>query len=480
MRDHFLLEPDLIFLNHGSFGACPKEVLDAQWQWQLEIERNPVAFLGRRSAALLRQAREALGAVLGARADDLVFVPNTTTGVNIVAQSFPLQAGDEVLTTDLEYGAYDAAWHHVGCTRGAHYRRVAIPLPYERDAVVARLMAADPAHTAHLPEPHHLGHSADIARGRHLRGSTRTRHRHANRWRARPRANRRWTVATSRSANPSIGVFCILCRWWHWKPIDSVLRGPACDQLIDALEGFVTWTLDTVNPSWRTEGRRGRGRNGTSLFEWPRQLAWLLADVIERTPSAELRRRLLAPSMDQPDEVAMRMLAPFSSALAASAVIDAPRIDPRVLSVLDAIVDRVLEHGDFRRSRYNDGRLGGFDLPDLIKTLLFVAITGANGATRFANGQWSDLPQILPLLDKLVRHVTWNSYVATKFVKLCERAGADYPVDALADQVLAQLAADGLPTGWKETAVPAGQSLDWFRGMPTGNIPCLWRWQGSC
>lgn len=238
-------------------------------------------------------------------------------------------------------------------------------------------------------------------------------------------------------------------------PIDGVLRGPARDQLIDSLEGFVTWTLDTVNPSWRTEGRRGRGRDGTSLFEWQRQLARLLADVIERTPSAELRRRLLAPIMDQPDEVAMRMLAPFSSALAASAVIDAPRIDPQVLSVLDAVVDRVLEHGDFRRSRYNDGRLGGFDLPDLIKTLLFVAITGANGATRFANGQWSDLPQILPLLDKLVRHAAWNPYVATQFVTLCERAGADYPADAFADQVLAQLAADGLPTGWRETAVPA-------------------------
>jgi len=142
MRRQFLLDPDLIFLNHGSFGACPKEVLDAQWQWQREMERNPVAFLGRRSAELLRQAREALGTALGARGEDLVFLPNSTTGVNIVAQSFALRAGDEVLTTDLEYGACDAAWRHACTQRGAHYRRVAIPLPYERDAVVARLMAA--------------------------------------------------------------------------------------------------------------------------------------------------------------------------------------------------------------------------------------------------------------------------------------------------------------------------------------------------
>lgn len=142
MRELFLLDPDLVFLNHGSFGACPRDVFEAQRRWQLEMERNPVAFLGRRSADLLAQARQALGAMVGARGDDLVFVPNSTTGVNVVAQSFPLQAGDEVLTTDLEYGACDAAWRHVCAKRGASYRRVEIPLPYDRDGVVDRLMAA--------------------------------------------------------------------------------------------------------------------------------------------------------------------------------------------------------------------------------------------------------------------------------------------------------------------------------------------------
>ena len=96
MRDQFLLGPDLVFLNHGSFGACPREVLDAQRRWQLEMERNPVEFLGRRSAELLFQARQALGRELGAQAEELVFVPNSTTGVNVVAQSFRLQPGDEV------------------------------------------------------------------------------------------------------------------------------------------------------------------------------------------------------------------------------------------------------------------------------------------------------------------------------------------------------------------------------------------------
>ncbi|KPF42330.1 aminotransferase class V [beta proteobacterium AAP121] len=142
MRDHFLLDPDIHFLNHGSFGACPKPVFEALQHWQLAMERNPVEFLGRRSAALLRAARERLAAHLGANADDLVFVPNATTGVNTVAQSLALQPGDEILTTDHEYGACDATWRHVCQRTGAIYRRVEIPLPFEAGEFADRLLAA--------------------------------------------------------------------------------------------------------------------------------------------------------------------------------------------------------------------------------------------------------------------------------------------------------------------------------------------------
>jgi isopenicillin-N epimerase len=142
MREHFLLDPDVVFLNHGSFGACPQEVFADYQRWQLELERNPVEFLGRRSGELLTWARQRLAAYLGTTANDLVFVPNATTGVNTVAQSLKLQAGDEVLTTDHEYGACDATWQRACAAAGAHYRRVEIPLPFEADAWAARLLAA--------------------------------------------------------------------------------------------------------------------------------------------------------------------------------------------------------------------------------------------------------------------------------------------------------------------------------------------------
>jgi isopenicillin-N epimerase len=142
MRDLFLLDPDLVFLNHGSFGACPREVLEAQQGWQRQMERNPVSFLGRQSAQLLTHARDALAAVVGARGTDLVFIPNSTTGVNIVARSLDLRPGDEVVTTDLEYGACDAAWLRVCAESGAHYRRVEIPLPFRPAEALERLMSA--------------------------------------------------------------------------------------------------------------------------------------------------------------------------------------------------------------------------------------------------------------------------------------------------------------------------------------------------
>jgi isopenicillin-N epimerase len=142
MRQHFLLDPGIVFLNHGSFGACPREVLEALQRWQLEMERNPVQFLGRRSAALLRATREHLAEYLGARADDLVFVTNSTTGVNIVARSLALQPGDEILTTDLEYGACLATWGFVAGKAGARLRAVKIPLPLDTGSFADRILAA--------------------------------------------------------------------------------------------------------------------------------------------------------------------------------------------------------------------------------------------------------------------------------------------------------------------------------------------------
>ena len=128
-RDWFLLDPKVAFLNHGSFGAVPRAVFEVYQQWQRELEHQPVEFLGRRFAELLRDARAALAAYVQTNADNLVFVPNATEGLNIVAHSVRLNPGDEIVTTDHEYGAMDRMWQSICRRTGAVYRPVPVPLP---------------------------------------------------------------------------------------------------------------------------------------------------------------------------------------------------------------------------------------------------------------------------------------------------------------------------------------------------------------
>ena len=128
-RDEFLLRKNITFLNHGSFGACPRPVFAAFQHWEHMLEQQPVEFLGRRISDLLAEARTRLAAYLGTQADSLVYVPNATYGVNIVARALGLQPGDEVLASDHEYGAADRAWRFVCGQRGVRYINQPIGLP---------------------------------------------------------------------------------------------------------------------------------------------------------------------------------------------------------------------------------------------------------------------------------------------------------------------------------------------------------------
>jgi selenocysteine lyase/cysteine desulfurase len=95
VRSEFLLDPGVIFLNHGSFGSCPRPVFERYQEWQRELERQPVEFIDHRLKGLLADARAALGAYVSADPDDLVFVPNATSGVNLAARALALEPGDE-------------------------------------------------------------------------------------------------------------------------------------------------------------------------------------------------------------------------------------------------------------------------------------------------------------------------------------------------------------------------------------------------
>jgi isopenicillin-N epimerase len=136
LRALFQLDPDVVYLNHGAFGATPLSVFEVYQEWQRRIERQPTRFFSQEARPALRAAREALSAYVGARADDLVFVHNATFGVNVAARSLPLQPGDEVLTTTHEYGACNNAWEFVCAKRGATYVKQPITLPITDEAQI--------------------------------------------------------------------------------------------------------------------------------------------------------------------------------------------------------------------------------------------------------------------------------------------------------------------------------------------------------
>jgi isopenicillin-N epimerase len=136
------LDASIDFLNHGSFGACPREVLERQSALRAEMEAEPVRFLSRELDGRLEAARAALAAFLGADADDLGFLPNATSGVNAVLRSRAFAAGDELLTTDHAYNACRNALEYVADRTSARVVIVPVPFPVASSGVIVEAVLA--------------------------------------------------------------------------------------------------------------------------------------------------------------------------------------------------------------------------------------------------------------------------------------------------------------------------------------------------
>jgi isopenicillin-N epimerase len=148
IKELFQLDPSITFLNHGSFGAVPIEVFDTYQDWQRRLEFQPVKFLGREITSLMKSARASLADFLHAMEDEVLYFPNPTTAMNMVARNmvpslneqnshsgggFKLRPGDEILTSDHEYGAMDRTWNYVCQSSGANYRKQTVAIPLEDD-----------------------------------------------------------------------------------------------------------------------------------------------------------------------------------------------------------------------------------------------------------------------------------------------------------------------------------------------------------
>jgi isopenicillin-N epimerase len=129
IKDQFYLDPSVTFLNFGSYGATPKPIMEDYHKWQRELEREPIQFMKVGGDEYLKQSRDILGKYVGCEGDDLVYVMNPSYAVNIVAKSLKLQPGDEVLSTNIEYGACDKTWNYYCKKADAKYVRQQITFP---------------------------------------------------------------------------------------------------------------------------------------------------------------------------------------------------------------------------------------------------------------------------------------------------------------------------------------------------------------
>lgn len=129
LKSQFLLNPEITYLNFGSFGACPKPIFNDYQKWQLLLESEPCQFIAVNGIEYLMASRQALASYINCNADDIVYVTNPTYAINIIAKSLKLNEGDEILSTNLEYGALDRTWNYYCNKSKARYIRQPIELP---------------------------------------------------------------------------------------------------------------------------------------------------------------------------------------------------------------------------------------------------------------------------------------------------------------------------------------------------------------
>lgn len=251
--------------------------------------------------------------------------------------------------------------------------------------------------------------------------------------------------------------------YWHSKqaaeilkriPFDEVLSGSARSALLNFLDGVLDWTNQKNAPPWVKAGRRDR--SATRLFEWTRALGTTLGTVAGLLPLSDFQARFLDPLLGLEGENCWALLSPFASTYVCAHLYDALVVPADAVATLDLCLGRLLGDSAFKRGAYRSGEFSGFDQPELVRTLMFVSVERADLAVRYVNGDWSEIGRILPLIDRFVRAGGWTASVMDPFLTLCERARANYPAEAFADQVLAILGneSDNLK-GWHGAIIPA-------------------------
>jgi len=248
---------------------------------------------------------------------------------------------------------------------------------------------------------------------------------------------------------------CYATRLFKFFPLEEWCQSDVYRPKIQSLLADLSqWTAERLMPSW--DDRKTRRGKDTNLFEWDRTLGTMLARALPFFDLQWVRGNFVKP-FSSDDEEALRILAKFSGSVVTHHVFDAKDIPENALPILDDFVQRVIDDRVFVPDSYRAGAVNGYDMPDLIKALLFVNVdTECPGAARFVNGDWSDIAIIMPLVTKLVKAAGWSKYVMQNFLTLCERSEVSYPIDVFIEQVSGALTSIEYAKGsWVGTSLPA-------------------------
>lgn len=266
------------------------------------------------------------------------------------------------------------------------------------------------------------------------------------------RRRRGRTVDAKWGVNPVHVDTAFLEKVLHVIPLGGALADQAhVTPFLDWCEGLAKWTIVRIAPAWARSRRDLYDTYGPDYFEWRRHLYRFLSRIALKLPLEEGTRRFLQPAMATNDDTFASLGECFTGHLIVQ-VVDSPEIPQTALELLSVVRERVLAYRDWHHASH--GGHSEQDFVGIVKHLFFADLGYAGGAVRFANGNWTEVGTVLPILEPLLRIHGSVPFVARAWVDLCESSFEHYPVQHFVDYLEHLLVGEGIPPGWRNTQLP--------------------------
>jgi hypothetical protein len=265
------------------------------------------------------------------------------------------------------------------------------------------------------------------------------------RWR--PARDVDWTYPSfdfnPEAAGPVVRVFPV--ETWAKTP---ELRG----KIIAYVASLVRWTAERIFPSFTEES----GDRSSRLYEWINDLARLVSRVVVLMPLNEAWHDFIEPISKHKHRDVLQFIDDLTDSITRRHIYDAETIPPNAKEVLAALMERALSEPEFSLKAWRPGEVRDRHLGEMLRSFLLVSVQDAPGAARFANGNWKDLPQMLPQVERLVLAAGWIDLVMDRFMTLCDRARAVMPIELLSRLVTSSMDSEGFRLErWNAAGIPA-------------------------